>query len=167
MRRASSRVSTGGDLAIPRRRQLGDGFCAGWIILLDYLDVPARIAFHGLPGIAVPAHDAVIALDADDGASAVRLEVTAPAQHRDAFVAQHTALAYYRTIHRGNPVIFWFVPSMRRGAASVSPQHLRQLGEVHGNPVRLVSGALPAPRFRRAAAIDSAVSTLTPKKVSQ
>jgi len=46
-------------------------------------------------------------------------------------------------------------------------QQLRQLGEVHGNPPRLVAGALPAPRFRRAAAIDSAVSTLTPKKVSQ
>jgi len=30
--------------------------------------------------------------------------VLSPAQHRDAFVAQHTALAYYGTAHRGNPV---------------------------------------------------------------
>ena len=36
-------------------------------------------------------------------------EITALAQHRDAFVAQHAALAHYRTTHRGNPVTFWFV----------------------------------------------------------
>ena len=53
-------------------------------------------------------HDVVIAHEADDGASAVHLMVTPLAQHRDTFVAQHTALAHSGTAHRGNPGLFGF-----------------------------------------------------------
>ena len=69
---------------------------------MNEFDVPARIGLHGFLCIAVPAHDVVIAHEAHDGASAVQLMVTSPAQHRGAFVAQHATLAYYRTAHRGN-----------------------------------------------------------------
>ncbi len=69
---------------------------------LDYLDVPAGIGLHGFLSIAVPVDDVVIPHEADDGASAVQLMVTSPAQHRDPFVAQHTVLAYYPTTDRPN-----------------------------------------------------------------
>ena len=69
---------------------------------LDYLDIPARIRHHGFFSIVVPVDDVVIAHEADDSAGAVKLMVTSPAQHRDPFVAQHTALAYYPTTDRPN-----------------------------------------------------------------
>ncbi len=69
---------------------------------LDYLYVPARIRFHGFRGIAVPVHDVAIVFKTDNGASAVQLIVTSHAQHRDPFVAQHTALTYYPGTGRPN-----------------------------------------------------------------